>query len=344
MQQSHLLTLHGTQFAFNAAFNDISNFATKEKILLLIDEVVYAENKSIFENYTFILVKAGESHKVQNTVDNVIAQMLELNIDKSYILVGVGGGTVTDMAGYIASIYKRGIGLGLVPTSILGMVDAAIGGKNGVNVGMYKNMVGTTYRPKFILFCYSFLEKLPRLQWINGFAEIIKHACIQDEAMFNALMQHNIDYYIENANALQELVQHNVQLKMNIVIEDEFENADRFLLNFGHSFGHAIENVKELPHGFAISVGMHLAALVSEELVSFPKAQTQQLLNLLEKYELPTAIPFSFTDALQILQKDKKRNAAYINYVTLHNIGKASFKKIELASLQFLEDTVNSWK
>jgi 3-dehydroquinate synthase len=338
------LTLLGTDFYFDAAFSYIENWVTKDKTVLIVDEAVYHQNETIFEGYQFILVKSGEENKIQQTADVVIDNLLALNVDKSFCLVAVGGGTVTDLTGYVASVYKRGIGLGLVPTSILGMVDAAIGGKNGINVGLYKNMVGTTYRPKFILFDYQFLTKLPRLQWVNGFAEIIKHACIQDEEMFTQLQQVNIDYFLNNNEALQTLVKRNVLLKMKIVEEDEFENADRFLLNFGHTFGHAIENLKELPHGFAISVGMHIASLISQQITQLPVEQTQSIVSLLQKYDLPTALAFDFNKALQILQKDKKREASQINFVLLNKIGEGTFKKIELSSLQTIEETVNQWK
>jgi 3-dehydroquinate synthase len=338
------LTLLGTDFYFDAAFSYIENWVTKDKTVLIVDDVVYQQNETLFEGYQFILVKSGEENKIQQTADVVIDKLLALNVDKSFCLVAVGGGTITDLTGYVASVYKRGIGLGLVPTSILGMVDAAIGGKNGINVGLYKNMVGTTYRPKFILFDYQFLTKLPRLQWVNGFAEIIKHACIQDEEMFTQLQQVNIDYFLNNNEALQTLVKRNVLLKMKIVEEDEFENADRFLLNFGHTFGHAIENLKELPHGFAISVGMHIASLISQQITQLPVEQTQSIVNLLQQYDLPTALAFDFNKALQILQKDKKREASQINFVLLNKIGEGTFKKIELSSLQTIEETVNQWK
>ena len=125
---------------FDAAFEAVKDFHSAEKIIILTDETIFALHAQKFKNYSIIKIDGTEKNKTQNTIDSIVSQMLEMDIDKSYMLVGVGGGVVTDMAGYVASIYKRGIKLGLVPTTILGMTDAAIGGKNGVNVGLYKNI------------------------------------------------------------------------------------------------------------------------------------------------------------------------------------------------------------
>ena len=167
-------------YLINEHFNSLSDFHPINKTVILTDETVFALHSGKFEGYLVIQIDGSEKNKTQPTIDDIIAKMLENNIDKSWMLVGVGGGVVTDMAGYAASIYKRGIKLGLVPTTILGMTDAAIGGKNGVNVGIYKNMVGTMHRPSFILWDFTFLDTLPKAEWVNGFAEIIKHACIKE--------------------------------------------------------------------------------------------------------------------------------------------------------------------
>ena len=264
--------------------------------------------------------------------------MLELNIDKTWLLAGVGGGVITDMAGYVASIYKRGIKLGLVPTSILGMTDAAIGGKNGVNVGVYKNMVGTTYRPTFILYDFTFLNTLPTSEWINGFAEIIKHACIKDAAMFTELENNDIDFYINNRDAAITLIEKNVALKTAVVVADEFEKADRFQLNFGHTFGHALENLYKLPHGHAVSIGMVMAAKVSEEINNFDSVAVERLKKLLQQYKLPILNSFDKHEVLNLLTKDKKRAGDAINFVLLNTIGQASVKQLSFHTIQSLLD------
>src|SRR5690606_852417 len=143
-------------------------------------------------------LNAGEQFKVQQTVNEVIEQLIHFGADRQTWLVGVGGGVVTDITGYVAATYMRGIRFGFVPTSILAMVDASIGGKNGIDVGVYKNIVGTIRQPSFLLYDYQFLKTLPETEWINGFAEIIKHACIKDVRMFNELAGRSITYFQKN--------------------------------------------------------------------------------------------------------------------------------------------------
>jgi 3-dehydroquinate synthase len=327
-------------YCIGESFSHIKNMHSANKIIFLVDDVVFAKNETLFEAYFSIKVNASEVNKTQATVDNIIAQMLDLNIDKSWMIVGVGGGVVTDMAGYVASIYKRGIKLGLVPTTILGMADAAIGGKNGVNVGLYKNMVGTMHRPTFILFDFLFLQSLPKTEWINGFAEIIKHACIKDTILFSELEKYTIDYYIENKEAAATLIEKNIGIKTAVVLQDEFETEERFLLNFGHTFGHAIENTNNLPHGHAVSLGMIIAAKISEEINEFPSEDKVRLIKLLEQYNLPTNTKVDLQQALTVLKKDKKAEGDGINFVLLHKIGEANVQQIPFVMLEDLVDQI----
>lgn len=322
----------------DANFENIDDQHSKEKIVILTDKTVYALHKSKLEGYIVIAIDATEKNKTQKTIDEIVNQLLEKDIDKSYMLVGVGGGVITDMAGYVANIYKRGIKLGLVPTTILGMTDAAIGGKNGVNVGMYKNMVGTTYRAQFILYDFSFLQTLPKAEWVNGFAEIIKHACIKDVAMFEELIKNNIDFYYENKMATAILIEKNVALKTAVIVSDEHETGERYELNFGHTFGHAIENLYKIPHGSAISIGMIMAAKISEEINNFESEMVQKLMLLLQQYQLPTFLEINKEQVLSLLKKDKKRAGNEINFVLLNSIGDAIVQKISFVQIADLLD------
>ena len=329
-------TIYTTQpiVLMNANFTYIEKYSSKEKTIIFTDSTIFQLYSSLFNGYKVLQIEAGETSKTQHQINIAIAQMLAWDVDKTYLLVGVGGGVVTDMAGYLASIYKRGIKLGLVPTTILGMTDAAIGGKNGVNVGLYKNMVGTIYRPTFVLYDFSFLHSLPRLQWINGFAEIIKHASIKDALLFDTLASHSIDYYRQHDAALMALIEKNVAIKTDIVLADEFEQADRYLLNFGHTFGHAIENKYGLMHGHAISIGMVIAANLSQQLNGFSAVENAKLIQLLQQYELPISLPhLQINEVLALMQKDKKREGEHINFVWLNKIGNAVAKKVPFSQL-----------
>ena len=215
----------------------------------------------------------------------------------------------------------RGIKFGFIPTTILAMVDASIGGKNGIDVGVYKNMVGTISQPAFILHDLIFLNTLPQTEWQNGFAEIIKHACIKDAAMFKELEANSLKKYQQKKILLCDLIQRNALIKTKVVIKDEFETGDRKLLNFGHTFGHAIENTYKLPHGYAVSIGMVVACMISESYKNFK--DTNRVVELIKKYELPVHQSFDAEKVLQVMQSDKKKVKDTISYVLLKKIGNA---------------------
>jgi 3-dehydroquinate synthase len=247
-------------------------------------------------------------------------------------LVGVGGGVITDITGYVASVYMRGISFGFIPTSLLAMVDASIGGKNGIDVGVYKNMVGIIRQPKFILHDMVFLNSLPQKEWENGFAEIIKHAAIKDAAMFRELENSSFKKYQGRQKSICELVQRNAIIKTKVVQNDEFEKGERRLLNFGHTLGHALENQYELSHGQAISIGMTYASVISEKIIGFKDAS--RVAALLLKYDLPTFAAFDKQKVFEVLKMDKKRERKEMNYVMLEKIGKGIVKSIPLKQLE----------
>jgi 3-dehydroquinate synthase len=319
---------------FGVSVNEINALASMDNIIIITDEIVYSLHASKFVGYRIIQIASGEHHKIQSTVDYIINQLLSWQVNKDNYIIGIGGGVVTDIAGYVASVYKRGTKLGLVPTTILGMTDAAIGGKNGVNVALIKNMVGTIYQPDFILFDFSFLETLPQQEWISGFAEIIKHACIKDEAMLTLLEHHSLEEFQNNGNMIFELIEKNVDIKFSVVAADEKENADRRLLNFGHTIGHAVENICEMPHGNAVSIGIIAACRLSEKINGFLFSDTKRIEDLLNKYYLPTSIDVDPKKVFQLLLSDKKREAASIHFVLLNKIGDAATKLLDINMLE----------
>src|SRR5579872_2717228 len=176
-----------TTYYFDAGLSYLGNLVDKDHTVLVTDEHVFAMHQKKFGGWDTIVVHAGEQYKVQATVDSIIEQLIEFGADRKTWLVGVGGGVVTDLVGYVAATYMRGLSFGFCPTSILAMVDASIGGKNGIDVGVYKNLVGTIRQPEFLLYDYSLLKSLPKAEWVNGFAEIIKHAAIKDATLFKEL-------------------------------------------------------------------------------------------------------------------------------------------------------------
>lgn len=325
---------------FDTSFGMLQDMVDKENTILITDENIFAKQTEKFSGWRTIVIQAGEQYKNQQAVDEVIEQLIEFNADRQTIIIGVGGGVVTDITGYAASVYMRGLKFGFVPTSILAMVDASIGGKNGVDVGVYKNLVGVINHPQFLLYDYSFLETLPEKEWINGFAEIIKHACIKDEPMFQLLQEKSLDYFHSSRENIGKLIQQNVEIKYNVVVNDEYETGERKLLNFGHTIGHAIENTAKLPHGSAISIGMIAACIISEKINGFSKAHTEKVKQLLSEYHLPVAFNIDKEKTWNILLHDKKKSGTDMNFVVLDDIGKASIKKIPLPELRQIFDAL----
>ena len=318
---------------FDGDFSILENLLNKQNTIFITDENIFEKQSKKFDGWKTIVIKAGEQFKNQKTVNEVIDKLINLQADRQTFVVGIGGGVVTDITGFVASIYMRGIKFAFVPTSILAMVDASVGGKNGIDVGVYKNLVGIIRHPEFLLYDYSFFETLPHEEWVNGFAEIIKHACIKDKEMFDFLEENSLHKFQSSFRIAGQLIEKNVDIKYNVVANDEQETGERKLLNFGHTIGHAIENVSKLSHGNAISIGQVAACRISEKINGFSEEDTSRVISLLSKYQLPVQLNFDKEKTWEILLHDKKKSGAEMNFVVLDAIGEASIKKIPLNEL-----------
>ncbi|HKG68279.1 MAG TPA: 3-dehydroquinate synthase [Segetibacter sp.] len=321
-------------YYINADFAYLEKLVSKEQGVIVTDENIFAKHQKKFKGWKTILIQAGEQFKIQVTVDNIIQQLIDAGADRKTTLIGVGGGVITDITGYVAGVFMRGIKCGFVPTSILAMVDAAIGGKNGIDVGLYKNMVGLIRQPAFLLYDFSLLKSLPKEEWVNGFAEVIKHACIKDAPMFTLLEQNKLSFFQKDFTALAKLIQRNALIKTKVVISDEFEKGERKLLNFGHTLGHAIENLYHIPHGHAVSIGMGVACKFSETITGFKG--TDRVVNVLKQYGLPPQFDFDKAETFRILKSDKKKDNQSINYILLNKIGKASIVSLPFTEIETL--------
>ncbi|MCX8020553.1 MAG: 3-dehydroquinate synthase [Chitinophagaceae bacterium] len=321
-----------TAYYFSGSFQQLKKIVNPGYAVLITDTNVYKSQLKIFKGWNTIVLKPGEKYKVQQTVDSIISQLIRMKADRSMTLIGVGGGVITDITGYTASIYLRGVSFGFVPSSLLAMVDAAIGGKNGVNVGAYKNMVGIIRQPDFILFDVSLLKSLPVKEWRNGFAEVIKHACIADKKMFRFLEQRNPNVLMKDLAELEMLIERNVMLKTKVVKKDEFERNIRRHLNFGHTLGHALERQFDISHGEAISAGMVFDVYLSEKLMNF--GDVKRILQLLKQYDLLLSFSFPLRKTMQLISGDKKKEKSFIHYVLLKNIGSAVTYPVSLQQLE----------
>jgi 3-dehydroquinate synthase len=329
---TYKFSAQSTDYYFSASFSALGKLADKKQTVLIVDEKVFFNHAAKFKGWNVMVIKSGEEHKTRETADMIIDNLIGLEADRKTTLVGIGGGVITDITGYVASIYMRGLRFGFVPTTVLAMVDAAIGGKNGIDLGVYKNMVGTIRQPSFLLYDYNFLDSLPEFEWINGFAEIIKHACIADAAMFRMLEQTSLQQLRSSKKMIGELVERNARLKSKVVQRDEFETGERKLLNFGHTLGHALENLYELSHGQAVAIGMAFACVLSEKIGGF--GQAERVIELIERYGLPANIEFDKEQVMEVMRMDKKRERKEIHYVFLDKIGKGVIKPIAIKQLQ----------
>lgn len=324
----------GVKFYLDTSFEELRQLFPHDKIIVLTDENLAQQQAAKLEGHRLIRVAPGEAYKNQQTVDYIIQELIELEADRNTLLVGVGGGVITDLTGYVASVYMRGIRFGFAPTSILAMVDAAIGGKNGIDIGLYKNMVGTIRQPEFLIYDYAFLSTLPVEEWVNGFAEVIKHACIKDPILFTSLERYSLHDYQQDSTLLAGLVERNAAIKNAVVISDTYEQGDRKLLNFGHTIGHAIENLHGIPHGHAVSIGMVAACGLSEKLGGLPFEEAKRIIQLLAKYHLPVDIETRYGKVFEVLKMDKKRKQDSMQFILLKKIGEAFIREIPLPDLQ----------
>lgn len=319
---------------FGSPFNEIANIVGAKKIVWLTDENIYKRYAEHFPGDSSIVIPAGDKSKNMETVGNAIEELLMMGADRETFIVGVGGGVVTDLAGFLASIYLRGVRFAFAPTSVLGMVDASVGGKNGVNVDLYKNQIGVIRQPEFLFYDFNFLKTLPDIEWVSGFAEIIKHACIRDAKMFRFLQEHSLEDFRNDFALAGQLVQDNVELKHRIASSDVTEQGDRRLLNFGHTIGHAIENITGLPHGVAVSIGMKYGCRISEKLAGLPTGKSEEIFQLIKKYHLPVEKDFNKAKAWEVLLHDKKKAGDSLYYILLRDIGDAVVKKLSLDELK----------
>ena len=277
---------------------------------------------------TLITVPAGEKSKSLEQAGEICERMVAAALDRQSFVVGLGGGMIGDLSGFVAAIFQRGIPHVQIPTTLLAMVDSSIGGKTGVNTKTGKNLIGAFHHPALVIDDVDLLKTLPRRDFNQGFAEIIKHAIIADAKMFEQLK----DWKARSPRrplALQPLIKRNIEIKARIVAKDERDRTgDRALVNFGHTIGHAIERggeYEQFRHGEAISLGIVAACDISAKKAGLPKDQQKAIVDLLQSFELPTRLPADFPRAkiLEAIPFDKKFEGGKIRFVVTPAIGSA---------------------
>ena len=340
MQYKITFSTGEVNYLFQQAAETIGDLYPPDRSIIVTDSNVAELYGEEFSEYPIITLPAGEDNKNSYTATGIVDKLLDLEAHRKTTLIGLGGGMITDITGYVASIYMRGLNCAYIPTTLLGMVDAAIVGKTGINFGKQKNLLGTIRQPASILFDISFLQTLPDEEWSNGFAEVIKYACLFDTGLFEELEQHNIKHYQNNQEALSKLISRCVEWKNRIVKSDEQESDVRKLLNLGHTAGHALETQYHLPHGYAVSLGMIIACMVSEKTNGLKRQAKERLIKMLRQYHLPVRLSFDVKNVMEVLIMDKKRNKNSIDYILLDDIGQGIIKELPF---NIIEDTLTDF-
>ena len=319
----------------NASYSALNQYIKSEKIsniFVLVDSntskycLPYFTNNLDSElSFETIDIKAGEEYKTINSCVDVWNILSEKGADRKSLLINLGGGVVTDLGGFVACTFRRGIKYINVPTTLLAMVDASVGGKTGVDLGALKNQIGIIHSGDLVLVDTNYLSTLPKNQFNSGVSEMLKHGLITSDEYWSKMKN-----YIKNGNNLDELIHESIKIKAHIVEKDQNEFGLRKTLNFGHTLGHAIESYclenktkKELLHGEAIAVGMILETFLSYKLLNFPKDKMNDVKATI--FKLFPKVKFNkedYNEIIKLLRFDKKNNYGNINFVLLNDIGK----------------------
>ena len=338
MQHIHIRGSAGaSDIMIGGRLRDLQSSLRAENLILVSDETVAGLYGHLFPAGPLITISPGEASKTLEGAARIYREMIACNADRSSLLIGIGGGVVCDLAGFVASTYMRGIRFAFAPTTLLAQVDASVGGKNGLNLDGYKNMIGLFNQPELVLCDPDVLASLPDRELGCGLAEIVKHAAIADSRLFGFLENTTSALLNRDRPALERVVAASVRIKSGVVNTDEKEKGQRAILNFGHTFGHALEKLVGLPHGQAVSLGMVTAAAMSVQRGLLSEAEHFRLISLLQAFRLPTRLePFGLVpkDLLQAMFRDKKREGDTLHLVLLHGLGRAVIQPMSLIELE----------
>ncbi len=308
-------------------------------VFAITDENLFSHYREHFQDRPVYVLKPGEQRKNIGSIEEICRWLMAQGAGRDAFILGVGGGVVCDIAGFAASVFMRGVNFGFVSTSLLGQVDGSIGGKNGVNLDGYKNIIGNFNQPRFVICDTNMLHTLPEIEIRNGLAEVIKHALIADREMFDYLWEHHNDILALKSEAIDYLVKRSVEIKLAIVSADEREQGERRKLNLGHTWGHAVEKTDGIPHGQAVSTGLTFAARLSEKKGLLTPEETDKIVLLLRKFGLPTETKTPTAKIFDAMLTDKKKEQNHVHFVLMDGIG-----HVKVAPIRFSELRTFAWQ
>ena len=315
----------------------------KREVLLLIDNKVpkpfvkKVENnikRSSAARIKLLTVNASEKNKNFLYISRIYDFLIKNNFSRDTLIIGIGGGITCDITGFVGSTFLRGIDFVLIPTTLLSQVDASIGGKTGVNHKGFKNMIGTFNQPKKVIIDTSCLETLPKLEILCGLMEVIKHGVIADSRFFNWIEKNLNQILTLKPQYIQKAVKRSIEIKADVVTKDEKELGLRAILNFGHTFGHALETIGEnklYTHGEAVALGMLAACKLSEISDDFSEKSSERISSLIKKTGIDVKLKkkINHKKLIKLMQSDKKNNQGRLKFILLEKIGRAKIKVIK---------------
>ena len=316
------------------SYKNVEKYLPSSPVVIIADSNVYDNYHEAFPKVRTIKIDTSEKMKNLDTVSYIINELVEMEADRSLFLLGIGGGILCDIAGFVASIYMRGISFGFVSSTLLSQVDASVGGKNGVNFRGYKNIVGVFNQPDFVICDPDILKTLPKEELLNGCAEIIKHGAIADKNLFEYLEDNYQGILSMDRDVVERVVYDSVVIKSDVVNRDEKEKGERRKLNFGHTIGHAVEKVTGVSHGKAIGLGIVAAAKLSETKALLSAEDKIRIISLLQNVGLSVEMKTDKEKVLDAMKRDKKREGDHIHFVLLNGIGRAVIENITIKELE----------
>lgn len=312
----------------------LAELLPEKRVIVISDTGVDCLQHGLLAPYDTILVGRGESAKSLAMLDGIYRRLIELGADRSSFILGVGGGVVTDIAGFVASTYMRGVEFGFVTTTLLGAVDASVGGKNGVNVGGYKNMVGTFSQPQFVVCDASLLRTLPDREFRAGLAEVIKSAILGDAELFELLERSSFEALRKDETLLKEVITRCVRVKASVVAQDEREAGCRRILNLGHTVAHAIEKESsKFSHGEAVAIGIYYITRKALEQGVISASDAERIFALIKRYGFEVELPIERKAMLKAIGGDKKRRGNALHLILPTAIGAVEDREVALDGL-----------
>lgn len=309
---------------FGLEYTFFETLTENKKVFIISDSNLFNLYPEFFEIYEYcFVIEAGEESKNLNTISEILNVFEEKNVDKDFYIIGFGGGVVSDITGFAASIYRRGIKFGLIPTSFLAQIDAAIGGKNGINFKNLKNYVGTIRQPEFVLIDPQLLKTLDKEEFYSGIGELMKYAIIGDYEFFEFVYNNNDKIMNCDFQTLEYAIKKSCDIKMEIVRKDPLDNDIRHVLNLGHSFGHIYELRNNLKHGLAVVQGIYRATELSLFLNKISDFNANKIFSLLHNYNFENQ-KIEIPDIENLIFTDKKSQSKNIKFILPQEIGSVS--------------------